>query len=225
MSGTLLTGEKKIRDIMTSLLISERVPPDWGLYPELSTMVDRRGTSGENAQKGDSQGVSPALNQDHALSAKVTTGNLSAPVSSWKARCHLLWIDGSQPPIHGQFLGINIEEPQGSHSGRKAKGYFLATQWSPFFLCYLSLSVPSPMTKVIIQGKFGQPLEHQFNQPLACSLGDLLFCHSFLIAPETPVPLLGWDFLFQLKAQILLSPRQLSLLPPLSGTNRSHSVD
>jgi hypothetical protein len=43
MSGTLLT-ERKIRD-MTSLLPL----PDWGLYPELATMVDRRGTSAENA--------------------------------------------------------------------------------------------------------------------------------------------------------------------------------
>jgi hypothetical protein len=30
---------------MASLLLSERAPPDWGLYPELATMVDRRGTS------------------------------------------------------------------------------------------------------------------------------------------------------------------------------------
>jgi hypothetical protein len=49
MSGNLLTGEKKIRDIMASLLPSERAPPDWGLYPELATMVGRRGTSLENA--------------------------------------------------------------------------------------------------------------------------------------------------------------------------------
>jgi hypothetical protein len=49
MTGTLLTGEKKIRDIMTSLLLSERAPPDWGLHPELATMVERRGTSAENA--------------------------------------------------------------------------------------------------------------------------------------------------------------------------------
>jgi hypothetical protein len=32
-----------------SLLLSERAPPDWGLHPELATMVDRRGTSAENA--------------------------------------------------------------------------------------------------------------------------------------------------------------------------------
>jgi hypothetical protein len=49
MSGTLLTGEKKIRDTMASLLLSERASPNWGLNPELDTMVDRRGTSAENA--------------------------------------------------------------------------------------------------------------------------------------------------------------------------------
>jgi hypothetical protein len=49
MSGTLLTGGKKIRDTVTLLLLSERAPPDWGLHPELATMVDRRGISAENA--------------------------------------------------------------------------------------------------------------------------------------------------------------------------------
>jgi hypothetical protein len=49
MSRTLLTGEKKIRDTMAPLLLSERAPPNWSLYPELATiMVDRRGTSAEN---------------------------------------------------------------------------------------------------------------------------------------------------------------------------------
>jgi hypothetical protein len=45
--------------------------------------------------RGDSPGDSPTPNQDPTLSAKVTTGGLSAPVSRWKARCHLLGIDGS----------------------------------------------------------------------------------------------------------------------------------
>jgi hypothetical protein len=49
MSRTLLTGEKKIRDTMASLLLSERVLPDWGLYPELATVVGRRDTSAEHA--------------------------------------------------------------------------------------------------------------------------------------------------------------------------------
>jgi hypothetical protein len=34
-------------------------PTNWGLHPQLATMVDRRVTSAETAQKGDSPGVSP----------------------------------------------------------------------------------------------------------------------------------------------------------------------
>jgi hypothetical protein len=65
---------------------------------------------------------------------------------------------------------------------------------------------PGPWSndKVIVWGIFCQPLERYFTQPQACSWGDLLFCHSFLIVPETPAPLLWWDLLSQLKAQILL---------------------
>jgi hypothetical protein len=102
-------------------------------------MVDRMGTSAENAQKGDSLGDSPNPHWDPDLSAKVTTGGLSAPVSRWKVKCHLLWIDGSQPPVHAPLLGIDVEEPQGSHNGRKTKGHFLARQWS-LFLCLTFLS-------------------------------------------------------------------------------------
>jgi hypothetical protein len=68
---------------MTSLLLSERVPHNWGLLPKLATIVDGRGTSAENAQKGDSPGDSPAPNRDPALSTKVTIRGLSAPVSRW----------------------------------------------------------------------------------------------------------------------------------------------
>jgi hypothetical protein len=71
------------------------------------------------------------------------------------------------------------------------------------------------MTKVIVRSKSGQPLEGYFTQSLACSLRDLLFCHSFLIVPETPVTLLGWDLLSQLKAQILLPPGSYLCCPIL----------
>jgi hypothetical protein len=49
MSRTLLTGGKKIRDTIASLLLSERAPPDRGLNPELASVVDKRVTSAENA--------------------------------------------------------------------------------------------------------------------------------------------------------------------------------
>jgi hypothetical protein len=63
------------------------------------------------------------------------------------------------------------------------------------------------MTKVIVHGKSGHSLEHYFTQSLPCSWGDLIFCYSFLIVSETPVTLLGWDLLSQLKAQILFPPQ------------------
>jgi hypothetical protein len=106
---------------------------------ELATMMDRRGSSAENAQKGDSLGVSPTSHWDPPLSARVTTGGLSAPISRWKVRCHLLWIDGSRLPDHAPLLGINIEELWGSHNGRKMKGHFPPRQWS-LFLCLTFLS-------------------------------------------------------------------------------------
>jgi hypothetical protein len=84
--------------------------------------------------------------------------------------------------------------------------------------------VPSSMTKVIIRGKSGQPLEHYFTWPLACSWGDLLFCHPFLIVPKTPVTA-GMGFTISTKSSNSPAPRQLFLLPPPSETNRFYNVD
>jgi hypothetical protein len=80
------------------------------------------------------------------------------------------------------------------------------------------------MTKVIIRGKSGQPLEHYFTWPLACSWGDLLFCHPFLIVPKTPVTA-GMGFTISTKSSNSPAPRQLFLLPPPSETNRFYNVD
>jgi hypothetical protein len=46
--------EKDKGNIMTSLLLSERVPPNWDLHSQLATILDIGGTSLENALKGDS---------------------------------------------------------------------------------------------------------------------------------------------------------------------------
>jgi hypothetical protein len=138
---------------MTSLLLSERAPPYWGLHlwwtgGELLQRMPRRGTAWE---------IAPPPNQDPALSAKETTGGLSAPISRWKVKSHLLWIDGSWPPVHAPLLVINVEEPRGSHNGRKAKGHFPTRQWSLFILPFS----PGPQSndKVIVWGLSGQPLE------------------------------------------------------------------
>jgi hypothetical protein len=71
------------------------------------------------------------------------------------------------------------------------------------------------MTKVIIQGISGKSVEQYFTQSLACSLGDLLFCHSFLIVPKTLVSLLGQNLQSQLKTQILPPPGSYFCCPLL----------
>jgi hypothetical protein len=105
-----------------------------GLHPELATIVDRSGTSAENAQKGDSPEDSSVPHWNLALSVKVTSGGLSAPISRWKVGCHLLWIDGSWDYLSRlHFLA------SGSHSSREVKGHLPPRQWS-LFLCLTILS-------------------------------------------------------------------------------------
>jgi hypothetical protein len=107
----LLKGKKKIKDTMTLLHLSGRALPNWGLHPEFATIVDRKGTSSENAQKEDSPGGSPAPSWDPALSTKVTTGGVSAPVSRWKGGVPPpmdYWVLG--PPVQAPLLSINVEE-------------------------------------------------------------------------------------------------------------------
>jgi hypothetical protein len=96
----------------------------------------------------------------------------------------------------------------------KQKVIFLLDIGARFSVLLFSPS-PQSNNKVIIQAVSGQPLERYFTPPLACSWGDFLFCHSFLIVPETPVPLLRQDLLSQLKAQILLPPGDYFCCPLL----------
>jgi hypothetical protein len=134
-------------------------PASWTWY----TMVDRRGTSAENVQKGDSPGLSPTPNQDPALSAKVTTGGLSATPSPQPPHLQIdsevpppmdWWV---QPPIHPPLLGINVKEPRGSHNGRKTKGHFPVRQWSPFLcLTFLSRS-PVQWQKLLFGANLASP--------------------------------------------------------------------
>jgi hypothetical protein len=129
---------------MTSLQLSEKAPPDWGLHLEFATVLDRRGISTGNAKRGDSLGDSPTPNWDPALSAKVTTRSLSAPPPDGRrgANPYGLMGPGLLATLH--FLAFMLR----SHNDRKAKGHFPARQCSSF-LSYLSLPVPGPMTKVI----------------------------------------------------------------------------
>jgi hypothetical protein len=116
--------------------------------------------------------------------------------------------------VQAPLLSINVEEPQVTIMVGKWKVIFLLDSGAHFSALPFS---PSPRCndKVIIRGISGQLLKHYFTQPLACSWGDLHFCYSFLLVRETPVPLLGWDLLSQLKAQILLPPGDYLCCPLL----------
>jgi hypothetical protein len=102
-----ITKERKMTNTMTSLQLSEKAPPDWGLHLEFATVVDRRALP-QGMLKGRQLRRQPRPPWDPALSAKVTTGGLSAPVSRWKVRCHLLWIDGSWGLLSTLHLLISI---------------------------------------------------------------------------------------------------------------------
>jgi hypothetical protein len=67
---------------------------------------------------------------------------------------------------------------------------------------------PSPWSndKVIVQGKSGQPLERQFTRPLACSWGDLLFCHPFPHSSWNSSDSAGTRFTISTKKNHILLP-------------------
>jgi hypothetical protein len=98
-----------------------------------------------------------------------------------------------------------IMGPRASHSGscdhhksRGALGFTHNEKHKVSLLINTGASIsaipfsPRPRSSKIItvRGISGKPLEHYFTQPLSCSWGDFHFCHSFLIVPETPTPLL-----------------------------------
>jgi hypothetical protein len=93
---------------------------------------------------------------------------------------------------------VNAEEP------RVQQKVSLIIDTGPSILVILFSPGPRSSKKITVQGISGQPLQHYFTQPLACSWGDFHFCHSFLIVPETPTPLLGQDLLPKLGVQLLL---------------------
>jgi type IV secretory pathway ATPase VirB11/archaellum biosynthesis ATPase len=116
---------------------------------------------------------------------------------------------GPGPLFQVPLLDINIEETQVTIIIERQKVIFLLDNTSHFSILPFS---PRPWSNnnVIIQGISSQPLERYFTQHMTCFWEDLHFCHSFIIVPETPVPLLGWDFLSQLKAQILFPQGNIS---------------
>jgi hypothetical protein len=74
---------------------------------------------------------------------------------------------------------------------------------------------PRSNEKVINQGKIWPAPRALLYSDSGLLFGRLPLLSFFLIVPETPVPLLGWDLLSQLKAQILLPPGSYLCCPLL----------
>jgi hypothetical protein len=140
----------------------------------------------------------------------------------WRSKCLCLRMEGGVSPsmdwwvpgptVQALLLNINVEEPWVTIMVEKWKVIFLPDSWAHFSVLPFSPG-PQSNNKVIVQCLSDQPLECYSTRLLACSWGDLHFCHFFLIVPEIPVPLLGWDLLSQFKAQILLPSGDFSVAP------------
>jgi hypothetical protein len=89
-----------------------------------------------------------------------------------------------------------VEEPRVAVIVEKQKVIFLLYSGAHFFVLPFSPYLWSN-DKDIVWGISVLPLEWHFTWSLVCSWGDHHFCHSFLIVPETPMPLLGQDLLSQ----------------------------
>jgi hypothetical protein len=84
----------------------------------------------------------------------------------------------SGPSVQAPFLSINVEEPQVTIMVEKQKVIFILDSGAHFSV--LSFS-PGPWcnNKVIIWGISGQPIEHYFTQPLACSFFFFILFYFF----------------------------------------------
>jgi hypothetical protein len=105
-----------------------------------ATIVDKRSTSTENAVKGNSLGDSPAPNQHPALSARVSTGGLSAPISRWKVGCHLPWIMGPGLLSRLHFLTSMLKSLGVAIMAEKQKVTFCLDSRACFCLTFLCRS-------------------------------------------------------------------------------------
>jgi hypothetical protein len=92
-----------------------------------------------------------------------------------------------------------------SQNGRKAKGHFPPRQWSPF-LCFTFFSCPQSNDKSYSSGQIWPAPRVLVYLASGLLLRRPPLLSLFPLVPETPVSLVGWDLLSQLKAQILLPP-------------------
>jgi hypothetical protein len=87
-------------------------------------------------------------------------------------------------------ITIKAEEPQAIVTIEKHKVSLLIDTGASISAIPFSPG-PRSSKKITVQRISSQPLEYYFTQSLACSWGDFLFFHSFLIVPENPTLLLG----------------------------------
>ena len=73
-----------------------------------------------------------------------------------------------------------------------------------------------PLTKTVVPvvGAMGKRTLWPFLQPMECMIGDTKLTHEFLYMPECSLPLLGWDLLCKLNAQITFSENPVQLRIP-----------
>jgi hypothetical protein len=127
-------------------------------------------------------------------------------------------------PGHTPLLGINVEEPQSSHYGRKTKDHFPVDSGAHF-----SVSPFSP-------GPWSNDKSYHLGQIWPAPRA-LVYPASGLLFGRPPLlsffPYSSWNssasagMEFTISTESSNSPpsRQLFLLSPPSGTNRFHSVD
>jgi hypothetical protein len=140
------------------------------------------------------------------LSGKTLEGTLSlVPLRTEARASHSMTGPWASHP--GSVTTVKAEEPWGKHMVR------LLINTGASISAILFSPRPRSSKKITVQGISGQTLERYFTQPLACSWGDFHFCHSFLIVPETPTPLIGQDLLSKLGVQLLLPPGEYFCLP------------
>jgi hypothetical protein len=165
--------------------------------------LDRRDTSNKSVHKGVAQEAAPAPSGT-LPSLKGQSLEVTRSLSPFGKEAR--WLPGmtdSGASCPGSILDTQTKEPQVVLMAEKHKVIFLLDSRSLFSVIPFSPG-PRSNNKVSIRGISGQPLGQYFTQPLACSWGDLHFCHSFMLVPETPIHLWRRDLLSKLKVQILL---------------------
>jgi hypothetical protein len=126
------------------------------------------------------------------------------------------WVPG--PPVEAPLLNINVEKPQAAIMVEKQKLIYLLDSGACFSVL-LSLVVPSPITRLLFRTYLAS-----CKSAILLSLWPPLLS-LFSQSPWNSSAPAGMGFTISTKGSNSTPPRRLSLLPPSSGTSRSHNVD